>query len=99
MERYPMGNGEPPAILSFNDPYHDSSFCIYDTNGSTHVEMERFTRRKFETKNPIVGVCGQYPDRLNEFRFIAVEEGEFIAPLLRRILASGDADVPALAEL
>ena len=97
-----MSNGEPPAVLAFNDPWHDSSFCIYDANGVTHVEMERFTRRKFETENPIVGFCEQYPGRVQEFQFIAVEEGDFLAPLIRRIVrvaSVGEVDLPALAEL
>jgi carbamoyltransferase len=97
-----MNAGDQPAILAFNDPYHDSSFCLHDGNGIVHVEMERFTRRKYETLNPIVGFCQLYPDSADRFRFIAIEEGDFLAPLVRRIIQEGSQlidDPAALAAL
>jgi carbamoyltransferase len=97
-----MNLREPPPILAFNDPYHDSSFCMYDKDGVIHVEMERFTRMKYETKNPIIGFCELYPAFAERFQFIAVEEGDFLAPLVRQILQHGrdlTHDSLALAEL
>jgi carbamoyltransferase len=97
-----MNFGEPPPILAFNDPYHDSSFCMYGHAGVVHVEMERFSRVKYETKNPIIGFCELYPELTDRFPCIAIEEGDFLAPLVRRLLSHGHDlayDAVALAEL
>lgn len=83
-----MSSNDLPSILAFNDPIHDSSFCMYQRTGIVHVEIERLTRRKYETQNPIIGFCELYPDRVETFPIIAVEEGYFLAPLIRRVLSN-----------
>jgi len=83
-----LSSNGPPPILAFNDPIHDSSFCMYRKTGITHVEIERFTRKKYETQNPVIGFCELYPDAVEEFPIIAVEEGYFLAPLVRRVLSN-----------
>ena len=83
-----MSSSHPPPILAFNDPIHDSSFCMYQQTGITHVEIERFTRRKYETQNPVIGFCELCPDAVEEFPIVAIEEGYFLAPLVRRVLSN-----------
>jgi hypothetical protein len=36
----------PRSILAFNDPWHDSSFCMFGEREVVHVESVRVTRRK-----------------------------------------------------
>ncbi len=58
---------------------------MYQQTGITHVEIERFTRRKYETQNPVIGFCELCPDAVEEFPIVAIEEGYFLAPLVRRV--------------
>ena len=51
-----------------------------------HVEAERFTREKYETLNPILVFCSLFPDRIEDFRCVAVEESDIaVAPFLREL--------------
>ena len=72
-------------MLAFNDSYHDSSFCIYGPRDIVHIEVERFTRIKFDTSNPILVFCELFPDNCERFCEIAVSEGDLVAPVLRRL--------------
>jgi carbamoyltransferase len=81
------------GILAFNDPYHDSSFCLYGPDEIRHVEIERLSRVKYDSQNPIAAFCDMYFDRLDNFPVVAIEEGEYLAPAIRQILA--DKAVPA----
>jgi carbamoyltransferase len=65
----------PRSILAFNDPWHDSSFCMFGEREVVHVESERFTRRKYEQANPLLVFCDLYPEKVAEFSTIAIEEG------------------------
>jgi carbamoyltransferase len=98
----PMNGNWRPLVLAFNDPYHDSSFCLCDHDAIVHVELERFTRQKYEVENPIIGFCELYPEYIENIQFIAIEEGDFLAPAVRRILREGKSlvdDARALADL
>ena len=82
-------NVDASSILAFNDPWHDSSFCIFGSDSIIHVEVERFSRRKYEFVNPIHAFCTMYPQFVEAFQFIVVQEGTFLAPALRKILQTG----------
>lgn len=84
------------AIIAFNDPWHDSSFCIYDDAGVRHFELERFTRRKFEYLSPVHAFCELLPDLIEQFQVIGVQEGTFLSPAIKACL-SADYD-PGAAE-
>lgn len=76
------------GVLAFNDPLHDSSFCIYSAETVTHVESERVTRRKYEFVNPILTFCALFPEAVEQFHHIAIEDSTYsVAPFLRRLLA------------
>jgi carbamoyltransferase len=88
----------PSGILAFNDPYHDSSFCVYSENELVHIEVERFTRVKFDSRNPLGAFCDLYIERLHEFDAVGVEEGDHLAPFINRVVTTKE--VPDdLAEL
>src|SRR5438876_6983961 len=70
------------AVLGLNDSYHDSSFCISEGSELFHVEVERFTRIKYDTTNPILAFCELFPDKCEAFRAVAVAEGDLVSPLL-----------------
>ncbi len=79
------------SVLAFNDPFHDASYCWLDGAGPQHIELERFTRRKLDRLSPLLGALLLEPDwaaRLDEVQALAVVEGEFLAPLFRRIVAA-----------
>lgn len=90
----------PPAVLAFNDPWHDSNFCIYDGDTVKHVESERFTRRRYEFVNPILTFCELFPERVEEFFCIAVEQATYaVCPFFKKVAAlkSGGADIETAA--
>ncbi len=77
-------------VIAFNDPYHDSSFCLLGASGPAHYEMERFTRRKLDRISPLLGALDVWGHRwhaaLDGCRAIGVVEGDFLAPLFRRLM-------------
>lgn len=79
-------NSQTQDVLSFNDSYHDASFCIYSPWSVTHVEVERFTRIKFDATNPVLAFCELFPEKCETFSEIAVVEGDLVAPVLRRLI-------------
>jgi carbamoyltransferase len=82
----------PSSILAFNDPWHDSSFCFFGADEVVHCEAERFTRRKYDTISPLLVFCDLYPERVEDFRVIAVEEGgSRLGALIRNTLACRNA--------
>jgi carbamoyltransferase len=76
-----------PRIVSFNDPYHDSSFCIFKNGEFTHVEVERLTRIKYDSINPIISFCERFPNEVDDFDVLVIEEADYLAPLVRDVLA------------
>ena len=75
------------AVLGFNDPFHDSSFCRLDDAGLHHVELERFTRRKLERQSPLLGFLDLWPaPALDGVAAIGCVEGDGLAPLFWRML-------------
>ena len=64
---------DPNQILAFNDPWHDSSFCLYGDQ-IVHIESERYTRVKYEPVNPILTFCELFPEKINDFGCIVFEE-------------------------
>jgi carbamoyltransferase len=95
----------PPAsaVLAFNDPWHDSSFCIYRENEIVHVESERHTRRRFDYINPILTFCQMFPDRVEEFFHIAVEESPIsVCPFFKKLVelkSAQNGTAPAMVEI
>ncbi len=74
------------TVLGFNDPYHDSSFCLLGPDGYAFYELERFTRQKLERLNPLLGFLDLMgADALEGCTGIGVVEGDFLTPLIRRI--------------
>lgn len=86
-------------VLGLNDPWHDSSFCICSRTEITHIELERFTRFKYEQLNPVLGFVSLYPELIADVENFAIEEGEFLAPYVRQLLANGDAGIENFAGL
>lgn len=84
-------------VLGLNDPWHDSSFCIDSPDGITHIELERFTRSKYEQLNPVLGLVSLYPELIGSIDAFAIEEGEFLAPHVRQLLAEGGSGVDRFA--
>ena len=75
------------AVLGFNDPFHDASFCRLDDSGLHHVELERFTRRKLERQSPLLGFLDLWATpALEGVGAIGVVEGDGLAPLFWRML-------------
>jgi carbamoyltransferase len=62
------------SVLAFNDPWHDSSFCLYGDTEIVHIECERFTRNKYDSINPILVFCELFPNKIDEFRRVVFEE-------------------------
>jgi len=76
------------SVLAFTDPFHDSSFCMYEPDRIVHVESERFTREKYETINPVLVFCDMFPDRIDRFHNIAFEESDIaVAPFIKELMA------------
>jgi len=84
-------------VLGLNDPWHDSSFCILSPDGMVHIELERFTRSKYEQLNPVLGFVSLYPELIDHIEGFAVEEGEFLAPHIRQLMNQGDEGVEKFA--
>lgn len=84
-------------VLGLNDPWHDSSFCIHLPDRLTHIEMERFTRSKYEQLNPVLGFINLHPELILAIEAFAIEEGEFLAPFVRQLLSEGDAGLERFA--
>src|SRR5438477_7038061 len=82
VEWFRLHNVDPLPILAFNDPVHDSSFCMYEERGIVHIETERFSRMKYDTQNPIISFCELFPERVGRFPIIALEDGHHVAPLV-----------------
>src|SRR5689334_11915056 len=59
---------------------------MYEERGIVHIETERFSRIKHDTQNPIITFCELFPERVGRFPIIALEDGHYVAPLVRRIL-------------
>ena len=89
------------TVLGFNDPYHDSSFCLLGPDGYAFYELERFTRVKLERMSPLLGFLDLLgTDALEGCTGIGVVEGDFLAPILRRLAAAraGGADPGRVAD-
>lgn len=89
-------------ILAFNDPWHDSSFYFSQPLGQTHIESERFTRRKYECINPMVIFCELFEDRIGAFHDVAVQVNAELADYMHQLLKlkhGRGADLPTLPPL
>lgn len=86
------------VVLGLNDPWHDSTFCVYSPGAIIHIEMERFTRVKYERLNPVIGFISLYPQLIETIETVAIEEGEFLAPHVRRLITSGNAGIAEFVE-
>lgn len=90
------------SLLAFNDPFHDSSYCWLDATGRQHIEFERFTRYKLDRLSPLLGAILLEPDwtaRMEAMQALGEVEGEFLAPLFRRLItakARGGVDAESL---
>jgi carbamoyltransferase len=94
---HPSSDTRP--ILAFNDPWHDSSFFFSQPQGSTHIESERFTRRKYECINPMVIFCELFEDRIGAFRDVAVQVNAELADYMYQLLALKHGREPATSTL
>ena len=73
-------------MLGLSDPWHNSTFCIYDQDVITHVESERFTRHRYDFINPVLTFCEMLPERVQDFSNIAVEESPFaVCPFFKKL--------------
>ena len=86
-------------ILAFNDPWHDSSFFFLEPSGPTHIESERFTRRKYECINPMVIFCELFEDRIEDFHDIAVQVNAELADYLHQLLTAKHGRDPSMSAL
>ena len=73
-------------ILAFNDPWHDSSFVLFDRGAAFHVESERFTRRKYEYLNPIIIFSELFPDKVESFFTVVVQTNGELAEYMARLV-------------
>lgn len=87
-------------ILSFNDPYHDSSFHFLIDGQERHVESERFTRRKYDGINPVVAFCEMHPELVDRFDHVGVSTNFALAQFMFAVAGakeSGSRDANLLA--
>jgi carbamoyltransferase len=77
-------------VIAAGDPWHDSAYAVHDGSRLRHVEVERFTRHKYEDVNPLLYGSLAEPDTFASAATFLFEEGRFLAPLARA-LASGKA--------
>ena len=83
-------------IVAVGDPWHDAAYAVFDGDRLRHVEIERLTRVKYETLNPLVAGCLTERETFLEAGAFLFEEGRFIAPLVRG-LRSGSVSDPHAA--
>jgi carbamoyltransferase len=62
-----------------------------------HIELERFTRSKYEQLNPVLGFISLYPELIGSIEGFAIEEGEFLAPHVRRLITVGEGGIEEFA--
>lgn len=79
-------------ILALGDPWHDSTYTVVDSNGYRHVEVERFTRAKYEEINTLVAAWMLDREAVESARVFLFEEGRFFAPLMRKLQAGANVD-------
>ena len=82
-------------IIAFGDPWHDSAYVVVDKGELRHVEVERYTRSKYEQINPMIAAWMSDRDAIESARSYLFVEGRFFAPLLRRIAAGAAIDLTA----
>jgi carbamoyltransferase len=58
---------------------------MYEETGVVHLETERISRIKYDARNPILSFCESFPERIDRFPVIAIEDGHYVAPLVRRV--------------
>jgi carbamoyltransferase len=87
------------GVLGFNDPWHDSSFFFCHDGDFTHVESERFTRRKYEYINPMVVFCELFPQHVERFKTISIQVNGELADYFWKLLKSKWADSTAAVEM
>lgn len=80
-------------MVALGDPWHDSSYSILDENGLRHVEVERFTRTKYDGLNPLIAAWMFDREAVESAQVFLFEEGRFFAPLLRRMAAGMAVDL------
>lgn len=86
--------------LGLNDPYHDTSFCLYDVDHIAHYETERFSRLKFDRLNPLFAIAEvlgtSARQTIEQVRFLTLIEGDFVSPLFRDLATQAEwRDLPA----
>ncbi len=82
-------------ILALGDPWHDSTYTVADGSDLRHVEVERFTRAKYEDLNSLIAAWMLDRDAVETAQVFLFEEGRFFAPLIRRIKAGKQVDIEA----
>lgn len=82
-------------ILALGDPWHDSTYTVADGKSLRHVEVERFTRTKYEDINSLVAAWMLDREVVETARAFLFEEGRFFGPLMRRMQAGKKVDLEA----
>lgn len=90
-------SGTAYPIIAVGDPWHDAAFAVHDGRSVRHVEIERFTRHKYEQVNPLLYGWLAEPDLFRSASTFLFEEGRFLAPLTRALLSGGDVDLASQA--
>jgi carbamoyltransferase len=84
-------------VVAVGDPWHDAAYAVYDGAALRHVEIERFTRHKYEQVNPLIYGGLSEPDVFASAGTLLIEEGRFLAPLVREMLEGKELDVESQA--
>jgi carbamoyltransferase len=82
-------------ILALGDPWHDSTYVVVDSKGFRHVEVERYTRAKYEDLNSLVAAWMLDCETVEAARVFLFEEGRFFAPLMRKLAGGAKIDFEA----
>lgn len=90
-----LANALDLPILALGDPWHDSTYTVVDAEGLRHVEVERYTRCKYEDLNSLVAAWMLDRDVVETAHVFLFEEGRFFAPLMRKVAAGAKIDFDA----
>jgi carbamoyltransferase len=82
-------------VIALGDPWHDSTYAVFDGDGLRHVEVERHTRSKYEDLNSLVAAWMLDREIVETARVFLFEEGRFFAPMMRQLKGQGKVDLEA----
>lgn len=82
-------------LVAIADPWHDTSYAVFDGDALRHVEVERHTRAKYEELSALVAIALREPLLLDQAATVLVGEGRLLARVVRAVMAQPSADADA----